>query len=273
MTATADRITVLLAGATGWAGAELARGIAGCTDLQLVAAVARRSAGRNLGEVLNEPRLDCRVFAGAAEALDATVARVFVEFTKPDAAKANILTALAHGCHVVVGTSGLSDEDYGDIDTAARAAQRGVLACGNFAVTAVLALHLAQIAARFIDHFEVIDYAHETKVDAPSGTARELANRLGAVRAATLDVPLAQVRGPPETRGATLGGVQVHALRLPGYVLGVEAIFGAAGERLHIRHEAGASSLPYVAGALLAIRKVGALTGVHRGLDTVMDLS
>jgi 4-hydroxy-tetrahydrodipicolinate reductase len=145
-----------------------------------------------------------------------------------------------------------------------------VLACGNFAITAVLAMKFAEIAARYVDHFEVIDYAHAGKVDAPSGTARELAFRLGRVKPPKLDVPLDAVRGPRETRGATLGGVQVHSVRAPGYVLSVEAIFGAPGQRLHIRHDSGESAEPYVDGALLAIREVGRLVGVHRGLDSVM---
>ena len=265
----AKRLRVLVAGATGWAGSALARGIAQEDDLRLVGAVSRQSAGRNLRDVLNEPRLDCPVHADAEAAL-ATPADVFVEYTKPDAAKASILAALTAGCHVVVGTSGLADADYAEIDTAARAAKRGVLACGNFAITAVLAMKFAEMAARYLDHFELIDYAHETKVDVPSGTARELSARLGKIKAAKLGVPLDQIRGPRETRGATLNGVQVHSVRTPGFVIGIEAIFGAKGQRLHIRHDSGESAEPYVGGALLAIRNVHTLTGVQRGLDCVM---
>ncbi len=265
----AEPLRVIVAGATGWAGSALARGIARTDDLRLVAAVARASAGRRLGEVLNEPRLDCPVLATAAEALLAG-ADVFVEYTRPDSARANILTALAAGCHVVVGTSGLSDADYAEIDFVARERGRAVLACGNFAITAVLAMRFAEIAARYLDYFEIIDFAHETKVDAPSGTARELTARLGRIKQARLGVPLEQVRGPREARGATLNGVQVHSVRTPGFVIGVEAIFGAHGQRLHIRHESGESAEPYVGGAMLAIRNVHRLVGVHRGLDTVM---
>jgi 4-hydroxy-tetrahydrodipicolinate reductase len=265
----AERKRVIVAGATGWAGSALARGIARNEDLRLVGAVARASAGRNLRDVLNEPKLDCPVHARADAALR-TPADVFVEYTKPDSAKGNIIAALHAGCHVVVGTSGLADADYAEIDFVAREAQRGVLACGNFAITAVLAMQFAEIAARYLDHFEIIDTAHETKVDAPSGTARELAARLGRVKTATLGVPLEQVRGPREARGATLNGVQVHSVRTPGFVIGIEAIFGAHGQRLHIRHESGESAEPYVGGALVAIRRVHTLTGVHRGLDAVM---
>lgn len=263
-------LRVIVAGATGWAGSALARGIARCDDIRLVAAVSRSHAGLALGDVLGEPRLDAPIESSATAAL-AAGCDVFVEYTKPDVAKGNVLAALAAGAHVVVGTSGLTDDDYAQIDAAARERGRGVLACGNFAITAVLAMKFAEIAARYVDHFELIDYAHAGKVDAPSGTARELAFRLGRAKQPKLDVPIDQVRGPRETRGAALGGVQVHSVRAPGYVLSVEAIFGAPGQRLHIRHDSGESAEPYVDGALLAIREVGRLVGVHRGLDTVMQ--
>ncbi len=267
----ADGMTrVVLAGATGWAGSALARALARQPDLQLTAAVARRAAGRPLGEALDNPDLSAPVFATAAAALKLGC-DVFVEFTKPDAAKLNVLAAIDAGCHVVVGTSGLTDEDYREIDTQARAHKRGVLACGNFAITAVLLQKFAQTAAQYLDHFEIIDYAHEDKVDAPSGTARELAFRVGAVRTPRQGVAVESVRGPRAALGAELNGVRVHSVRLPGYVIAVEAIFGNAGERLQLKHEASSSAEPYVAGALLAIRRVATLVGVHRGLDVVMD--
>jgi len=264
-------VRVTLAGATGWAGSAVARGIAAAGDLQLVAAVARRAAGAPLGTALGDPAITTPVFATATEAL-AVPTDVFVEFTKPDAARSNIEAALASGAHVVVGTSGLSDADYAAIDTVARKHQRGVLAAGNFALTVVLLQKFAEMAAKHLDYFEVIDYAHEDKVDSPSGTARELAYRLSQVRQPHAGVPLDKVRGPREARGATLSGVQVHSVRPPGFVIGVEAIFGAAGQRLHLKHEAGSSAEPYVGGTLLAIRKVASLIGVHRGLDTVLEL-
>lgn len=264
-------LNVCLAGATGWAGSELARGIAAAGDLALVAAVSRKHAGQPLGEVLGEPRLTAPVFASAAEAL-ARPCDVFVEYTRPDSAKANVLTALAQGAHVVVGTSGLSDGDYADIDAVAREHQRGVLACGNFALTVVLLQKFAEMAAKLIPQWEIIDYAYEGKPDAPSGTVNELAYRLAQVRTPELAVPLEQTRGVRETRGGTVAGSQVHAVRLPGFVLGAEVIFGMPDQTLTLRHSAGNSARPYVDGALLAIRKVSGLVGVHRGLDAVLEL-
>lgn len=264
-------LRVIVAGATGWAGSALARGIAETDDLRLVACVARAHAGKRLGDVLEDERLDAIVYPTAAQAL-AVPCDVFVEYTKAGSAKGHILAALAAGAHVVVGTSGLTGADYDEIDAVARSRQRGVLACGNFALTVVLLHRFAELAAKYIPDVEILDYASAGKPDAPSGTARELAHRLGQVRRPATTKPIDEIQGAREARGANLDGVQVLSLRSPGFVLGVEAIFGLPGQRLHLRHEAGASAEPYVDGALLAVRRVHTLVGVHRGLDRVMDL-
>jgi 4-hydroxy-tetrahydrodipicolinate reductase len=142
---------------------------------------------------------------------------------------------------------------------------------GNFALTVVLLQKFAEMAAKYIPHWEIIDYAHSDKKDAPSGTARELANRLSKIQESQLDVPLDEIEGPKESRGVRLHGSQVHSIRLPGYVISIDAIFGMSDQKLILRHESGSSAKPYVNGALLAIREVGKLVGVHRGLDSVME--
>lgn len=263
-------IRVCLAGATGWAGSALARAIHAAADIELVAAVGRTHAGKPLGQLLDLPGETPLVSATVQEALQSRP-DVFVEYTKPDVALSNVLQALQAGAHVVVGTSGLTDEDYEQIAAVAAAKGLGVLACGNFALTVVLLQKFAEMAARHIPHWEIVDYASAGKVDAPSGTARELAHRLGAIRPAALDVPLEETQGSPETRGARLNGSQVHAIRLPGYVISAEVIFGMPDQKLILRHDSGSSAQPYVDGALLAIRKVNTLRGLHRGLDAVMD--
>jgi 4-hydroxy-tetrahydrodipicolinate reductase len=263
-------IRVCLAGATGWAGSALSRGIFTATDMELVAGISRSQAGRVLGDVLGIEGLTTLIFGTIEEGMVGKP-DVVVEYTKPDVAKANIISALIGSAHVVVGTSGLSEDDYREIDLVAQEARRGVLAVGNFALTAVLLQKFAEMAARYIPHWEIIDYAHADKVDAPSGTARQLADRLSKVRESQLDVPLERMQGPKESRGARLSGSQVHSVRLPGYVISLDVIFGMPDQKLVIRHESGASAEPYVDGALLAIRKVGELVGVHRGLDRVME--
>jgi 4-hydroxy-tetrahydrodipicolinate reductase len=265
-----SNIRICVAGATGWAGSALSKGIADAPDLELVAAISRSHAAKTLGDVLKIQGLTTPIFGTASEALQ-TQPDVFVEYTKPEAAKPHILSALEAGAHVVVGTSGLNDEDYAEIAAAAERASRGVLAVGNFALTAVLLQKFAEIAARYIPHWEIIDYAHSDKRDAPSGTARQLAIRLSQVAESRLAVPLEEMQGPRESRGVRLQGTQVHSVRLPGYMISVDAIFGMPDQKLILRHESGTSAEPYVNGALLAIRRVGSLVGLRRGLDSVME--
>ena len=267
-----NKIKICVAGATGWAGSALALAIAKSDDMTLVSAVSRTRAGHGLGDVLHEPLLTCPIYATTQEALAAHPCDVFFEFTKPDVAKSNVLTALQHGTHVVIGTSGLTDADYAEIAAAAEQRQRGVLAVGNFALTVVLLQKFSEIAARYIPQWEIIDYAHNDKKDAPSGTVRELAYRLSNIRPSELTVPLEQTQGVVETRGARITGSQVHSIRLPGYTISAEVIFGMPDQKLTIRHDSGTSAQPYVDGALLAIRKVNTFSGLRRGLDTVLEL-
>ncbi|MFQ5776225.1 MAG: 4-hydroxy-tetrahydrodipicolinate reductase [Kiloniellaceae bacterium] len=261
-------LRVCVSGATGWTGREVALGVLEADDMALAGAVARRVAGRDIGTVLG------RAAAGVpvAESLDEALAGpcdVLIDYTHPSVGKAHALAAIEREVAVVLGTTGLSAADFAEIDAAARAAGVAV-ATGNFCLTAALLQHFALFAARHVERFEVVDYAGPTKPDAPSGTATELAELLGEVRRPTIDLPVAETHGPREARGASIGGVQVHSLRLPSYTLAVEAIFARPGERLVLRHEAGTSAQPYVAGTLLAARKVREMTGLVRGLDKLL---
>lgn len=265
-------IRITLAGASGWVGKALVSAIQAAPDLELVAAVSRHAAGRDAGDVAGIGALGVVVRATIGEAL-ATPSDVLIDYTKPDAVKHHALTALAHGRHVVIGTSGLTADDYAKIDVAAQSSAKGVLAAGNFSITATLLRRFALEAAKYVPDVEVIDYASPKKPDAPSGTGRELAELLGEIRMAATSLPVGKIGGVRETRGGAIGApnpVQVHSVRMPSFVLSCEAIFGAPDERLVIRHDAGSSAAPYVAGTLLAARKVAGFTGLKRGLDHVL---
>src|SRR5581483_8035917 len=193
-----------------------------------------------------------------------------VDYTHASAVRGNVLAAIDRGVGVVVGSSGLSAADYDEIDAAARERTVGVVAAGNFSVTAALVLRFATQAARHLGSWEVIDYASATKPDAPSGTARELAERLATVAAPEVRVPVEEVLGAPQARGASIGGTQVHSLRLPSFTVSTEVVFAADGERLSLRHDAGESAAPYVAGTLLSVRGVRGGVGLTRGLDQLL---
>ncbi len=262
-------IRVCVAGVSGRTGSAIARAVASSGEFELTGAIARRHAGRDAGELLGLPANGVLVAPRLAEAL-ARPADVLVDFTSPDSVKQRTLEALAGGARVVIGTSGLTAADYADIERAAVESRLGVIAAGNFSLTAALAKHFALLAAKHLPSREVIDYAHAEKPDAPSGTARELAEALGEVSPNRLGVPVDRTHGDREARGATVAGTQVHSVRLPGIVLAFEAIFGLPNERLTIRHDAGKGAEPYVNGTLLAVRQVMGITGLVRGLDRLL---
>ncbi len=264
------KLRVCVAGATGWVGKPLCVAVSQAEDLSLVGAVSRTHKGRSLREAVGDSVPDIKIAGSVAEALDAPT-DVLVDYTKADAVKANVLAAIGAGVHVVIGSSGLNEEDFADIERAAVEKKVGVIAAGNFAITAVLLQRFACEAAKYVSHWEIIDYASDAKQDAPSGTARELAFRLSEVRRPELTHPVEETIGEKASRGAPLNGSQVHSIRLPGYVIGVEAIFGATDERLSIRHDAGSGAGPYIQGTLLAIRKVRNHVGLVRGLDRIME--
>jgi 4-hydroxy-tetrahydrodipicolinate reductase len=261
-------LSVCIAGATGWTGAALVKGVLAAADLTLDSAVSRSASGQDLGVVLDGEPLGLAVSASVTEALDGI--DVLIDYTSPTAVMANALTAIEAGVAVVIGTSGLTGSDYREIDHAARARSVGVVASGNFSLTAAMCQAAALLAARHLPHWEVIDYASATKPDVPSGTAQELAERLGDIRRPSLGFPIDEVHGPREARGATIAGTQVHSVRVPSFVVSTEVIFGLLDERLSIRHDAGSSPEPYVAGTLLAARRAPQLIGLTRGLDRLL---
>jgi len=249
-------IRVCIAGITGWTGRPIAEAVRQADDLELVAGVARS---------------DPDSYSSVVEALDAVAADVLVDYTHAEAVKGNVLAAVESGVNVVVGSSGLSAADYAEIDAAAREHNVGVIAAGNFSITAAVLVRAATEAARHLDSWEIVDYAKAAKPDAPSGTAREIAERLAEVRRPALGVPVDEVVGSPDARGADIAGSRVHSVRLPSFVVSTELVFAAPGERLTIRHDAGEGPEPYVAGTLLAVRSVVGRVGLTRGLDRLLD--
>jgi 4-hydroxy-tetrahydrodipicolinate reductase len=146
----------------------------------------------------------------------------------------------------------------------------GLAHCKDMGIVTALAKHFALIAAQYLPSWEILDYASAAKIDAPSGTTRELAEELAAISQNHLGVALEQTYGVKEARGATIEGTQVHSIRLPGYVIAFETIFGLPEERLSIRHDAGSGAGPYVSGTLLAACKVLEVRGLVRGLDRLL---
>jgi len=261
-------LKVCIAGVTGGVGRALVAAVEASAEFSLVGAVARSVAGQDVGHALGGERTGLKVSATLEEALGAET-DVLIDYTHPDAILGHIDVAFGRGVAVVIGTTGLMNADFEAIDAKARAAGLGA-ATGNFSLTAALLQHFALEAAKHLETFEVFDFCKFDKPDAPSGTARELAEKLAHVRKPEIGVPLDDIRGPREARGATVEGVQCHSVRLPGFGSAVEVILGTGDERLTLRHDAISAGRPYVAGSLLAAQRITETTGLVRGLDTLL---
>jgi 4-hydroxy-tetrahydrodipicolinate reductase len=195
-----------------------------------------------------------------------------VDFTNATAALANGLAAAAAGVAPVVGTSGLSSDAVGRLEAACLEAGVGGIVAPNFAIGAVVMMHLAELAAPYFEAAEVIEMHHAGKVDAPSGTALSTARRLAARRGAAFVHNVPERVTMANTRGGEEGGVAVHSVRLPGAVADQEVLLGLPGQTLSIAHRT-TSRECYAPGVLLAVRRVVAEPRFHRGLDALLGLA
>ena len=262
-------VKVALAGATGWTGRAVARALLDADDLTLTAAVARTAADTDLGVALGGPPVGVPVYATVEEALSDV--DVLVDYTSAQAVRDNVRAAIRRGVHVVVGSSGLTGADYAGIDADAREGGVAVIAAGNFSITAALATAAAVLVAPHLPHREIVDYASAGKTDAPSGTSRELAERIAATGPTKVGVPVEETVGAPEARGTSVDGVQVHSVRLPGFTVfdrgGLRDARRAAGDPARRRRVGRA--VRRRARSRRSARCPGGV-GLTRGLDTIL---
>lgn len=243
-------IRVGVLGARGRMGAEVVRSVQEAADLELVAAL-------DLGDSL--------------EILLSEQAEVVVDFTTPDSVMANLEFLLAHNIHVVVGTTGFNETRVVQVRSWLTNSKSGVLIAPNFAIGAVLMMEFAAKAAHYFESAEIVELHHPNKVDAPSGTAARTAELMSESRKAAgiNQVPDATTTSLPGARGAMVGSVPVHSIRLRGLVAHQEVLLGGIGETLTIRHDS-IDRVGFMPGVLLGIRKVSAYPGLTFGLENYM---
>jgi 4-hydroxy-tetrahydrodipicolinate reductase len=225
-------------------------------------------------EAAADLELVARIDEGDSPAdLVAAAADVVVDFTHPGAVLLNLRYALDHGIAAVIGTSGFSTDRLEEVRGWLADTPGHVLVAPNFGIGAVLMMQFARQAARFFDSVEVIELHHANKVDAPSGTATRTATVIAEARAeAGLGpVPDATTSELPGARGATVDGVHVHSVRLPGLVAHQEVLLGGLGETLTIRHDS-FDRVSFMPGVLLAVRGVRDHPGLTVGLEPLLGL-
>ncbi len=258
-----DKLKVIVVGAAGKMGLTVCGAVIDDPDLELVAAVD--NSGFKV-EWLDSRGLKIR--SDLETALAETGADVMVDFTKADAVMNNAQVALNAGAHAVIGTTGLSQNDIDTLVALTAKTDKNILLAPNFAIGAVIMMKVAQRAAKYFDRAEVVEYHHDEKHDAPSGTAILSAEMLAENLQAQ---PLDEVEKFPGARGATVKGIPVHSVRSPGFVAHQEIILGLKGQVLTIRHDAIDRS-SFMPGVVLAIKEIAGCSGFTYGLDKLIDI-
>lgn len=253
-------IKVLVNGALGRMGRTVLAAVKSDPELELVGAVDVFA-----GEVEG-----IQIETNLSAAIDSLKPEVMVDFTRPDAVFANVMTALEKKVSPVVGTTGLSDEAKEKIREATEKNNTPAFIAPNFAIGAVLMMLLAQKAAKYMPEVEIIELHHDKKLDAPSGTAELTAKMIAEVRQKHSQGHPEETERLKNVRGADFEGMKIHSVRLPGFVAHQEVIFGGLGQTLTIRHDStGRDS--FMPGVLLACKKVRGLQGLTVGLDKLLD--
>ena len=219
-----------------------------------------------------DPDLELAARAGRGDGLDVFTSAgcdVVVDFTTAAAARTAVPWLLRRGVHCVVGTSGCEQDDLDEFARAAAAGQANAVVAANFAISAVLLMRLAELAAPYFDTAEIIELHHDAKADAPSGTALATAERIAAASGDWAPDPTTATK-LDGARGATgPGGIRVHSVRMRGMVAHQEVIFGAAGQTLTLRQDSYHRE-SFMPGVVLACKRVAALPGVTIGLDALL---
>jgi 4-hydroxy-tetrahydrodipicolinate reductase len=261
------KIRVMVHGASGKMGQTVIAALSQEPDMALVGAADIKAACESF--VLPDGR-SIPMSTNAESMLDSCKPNVVVDFSTAKAILPLVRATFKRGVRLVSGTTGLSQAELSKIDTLAKQHKVGAIVASNFAIGAIVMMHLAQIASKYFDYAEIIEEHHHFKLDAPSGTAIATAHAMAKERGKPFVTP-EQKEGVKDSRGQKLDGIAIHSIRLPGIVARQEVLLGGMGQTLSIKHDA-ISRDCYMPGVMLAVREVSKHTGLIFGLDTLLGL-
>ena len=261
-------IRVVVSG-TGNMGREVLAAVTRAPDMKLVGVLEKFAEG----ETVDLPGGGTVPLSTDPPALfDRVKADAIIDFTNAYWTPQIAPAALERGVRLVIGTTGLSEAWIEELSRTCRERGVGAVIAPNFAIGAVLMVHMAKIAARFFDAAEIIELHHDKKVDAPSGTALATARGMVEGHGKPFDRNVPDREPLPGARAAETGGITIHSVRLPGLVAHQEVLFGGQGETLRIRHDTiGRDS--FMPGVLLATREVMRRKELVRGLEALFGLA
>ena len=257
------QIRVIVHGASGRVGQEVVKAVCQEPDVKLVGAVDIKIPGDSLA--LPDGSGKVPFSTDIKSIIDSTKPDVAVDFTIAKASMPAVRIAAEKGVNMVIGTTGFSADELAEIEKLAKVNKIGIMAAPNFTIGAVLMMHMAKIAGRFMDYAEIIELHHDKKLDAPSGTSLSTARGMAKSRGKAFLVP------PGPERGEQIDGIAIHSVRLPGLMAHQEVLFGAAGQTISIRHDT-INRECYVPGVMLSVKEVIKRKEFIQGLDVILGL-
>jgi len=264
-----ESITVLVHGALGKMGKEVTVAIYRDPELEVVGGVDIKAAQEQL--TLPDDAKKVPLSSDLNSLLEICHPKVLVDFTIAEAAMSAARAALKRGVNVVIGTSGLSDDNLKEIAQLSEANKVGAVVAPNFTIGAAVLLNAVKAAARFFDYVDIIEMHHHEKADAPSGTALATAKAMLQSRGKPFLYSKTKKETLSGTRGGEVDGITIHSVRLPGFVASQEVVFGGQGQTLRIRHDTIGREC-YMPGVIMAIKEIVNRQGLVYGLDTLLNL-
>lgn len=263
-----EKLKVVVNGALGKMGREVVKAVCAQPDMELVGAVEAQVSQ----DFLPFPDVPGKILFSAtlSTVLDKKKPAVMVDFSTARAAMEAAPVAAERRVNLVIGTTGLTPEDIKEIERLANEHKIGAIVAPNFALGAVLMVHLAKIAGKYFDSAEIIELHHNQKADSPSGTALATARAMAAARGKPFSLT-AQQQKTSESRGKSVEDIAIHSVRLPGLMAHQEVILGGQGQTLSIRHDT-INRECYMPGVILAVREVVKRQGLIFGLDRLLGL-
>jgi 4-hydroxy-tetrahydrodipicolinate reductase len=263
-----EPVRVIVHGALGKVGHEIVAAVCRDTGTKLVGAVDSQASKPSLP--MPDGTGEVPLSRDVEEILSRCPADVMVDFTVAKATMPAARAASKKGVSLVIGTTGLTPDEFAELEKLAKNNGTGIVIAPNFALGAVLMMHLASIAAKYMELAEITELHHNQKADAPSGTALMTARMMAEARGKPFPTPYDSDKDY-RSRGLTVEGVPIHSVRLPGLMAHQEVLFGIAGQTLSIRHDT-INRECYTPGVLLAVKEVVKRRGYTYGLDKLMNL-
>lgn len=263
---------VLITGAAGKMGLEAAKVIINSNDFKIAGAIGNKKyIGEDIGTVCNSNPIGINIESDFDKVLENSKPDILLDLSNAEYGYKYMLKALELGLICVSGSTGFSSEQLETIKRESEDKSKTVIIAPNFSIGAILMMKFSEMAARYFDNVEIIEMHHENKKDSPSGTAIKTAEMISNVgKNFNTNLPSEQLEKIEGCRGGNLNNINIHSVRMPGFVATQEVLFGGLGQVLSLKHHT-INREAYMPGLLFTLRKAFEVKGYIYGLENLID--